>query len=1041
MNSCTRWAVQALLAISAVLPCQLAAAPVDRAFAEVMVKGWIEEARPHLSLKFHATIDSTETFAGFHVVRLKPDGFVITADDDELEPVIAFSDRGDFVDGPENPLSILLRRDIPARKEQLKLVKSKRSNAVLGKNPGAVGLTLIESEVVSAAEQATEKWRTYKEQGTRSDAKGGGAQQPGDVDWPGASPLALPPRIQIRSISVADGHIRLTHDGRSSVSVYASYDNGLTWQLVDSGVVWPEWTAKRPAQEASCWYRLEADQVYDEMAVDLMRHPPPDGRELEAAPLEFVSQPTNEVGLAASKGTLSDIHVAPLVQSSWSQGGVNGVNCYNYYTPNNYVDGCVATALAQLMRYWQHPTAGIGQVTRTVYVNGTGRSATTRGGNGAGGAYNWGSMPLNPASVPYNASQWQMIGSLCYDAGVSVNMQYASGGSGAYMHLCASALSTVFQYANAKYLTRPANYLTPINSNLAAGYPVLLGISSSGGSGHAVVCDGFGYDAGTLYHHINMGWAGSYNYWYAMPNLETSYNFNSIDTVVFNIYPTGVGELLTGRVKTSQGAPVPGVAVTASAGGQNFSGTTDAKGYYGIKVPSGQTYSVAASKAGMGNSTRSGVVVGTTSTGASGNVTGVDFTLNNTFSFTAVGLTNNVWLRWSDPTSSGLPNKTVYIRHRTDAFPGSSSDGTLVYSGTAQSYEHSGVDVSGTGTNYYTIWGDSGGGYVSLGGTANRSTVADPGTTRLFWTGSSGEVCSWNLKANGAKKSGANAVPGLVNPSYWKIAGCNDIDGDKISDLLWVGNGGEVAFWLLNADGTQRAAGPVAAGNQTKSGYWSVGGFNDINGDGSADILWTGAGGEVAYWLLNANGTQKSGGLVASKKLASPTYWRVVGFADINGDGTSDILWTGSGGEVSYWFLNADGTQKGGGYPLPGNVTKSGYWACVGLRDINGDGCADVLWTGSGGEVNYWLMNANGTIKTAGPVKTGNVTRSGYWKVKGFQDISRDGIPDIIWCGQGGETSCWFLKADGTVNTMAAIDTVAVSPSYWTIRAVGRSGP
>ncbi len=33
---------------------------------------------------------------------------------------------------------------------------------------------------------------------------------------------------------------------------------------------------------------------------------------------------------------------------------------YNYYTPGNYRTGCVATAMAQLMRYHQHPTAPIG---------------------------------------------------------------------------------------------------------------------------------------------------------------------------------------------------------------------------------------------------------------------------------------------------------------------------------------------------------------------------------------------------------------------------------------------------------------------------------------------------------------------------------------------------------------------------------------------------------------------------------------------------------------------------------------------------------
>ena len=64
---------------------------------------------------------------------------------------------------------------------------------------------------------------------------------------------------------------------------------------------------------------------------------------------------------AAGLSSLSDIRVDSFVQSRWSQSGhANtpiGVPCYNYYTTNHYVCGCVATAQAQLMRYWQYPTA------------------------------------------------------------------------------------------------------------------------------------------------------------------------------------------------------------------------------------------------------------------------------------------------------------------------------------------------------------------------------------------------------------------------------------------------------------------------------------------------------------------------------------------------------------------------------------------------------------------------------------------------------------------------------------------------------------
>jgi len=208
--------------------------------------------------------------------------------------------------------------------------------------------------------------------------------------------------------------------------------------------------------------------------------------------------------------SISDVRRAPLVQSRWSQSTVCGVNCYNYYTPNNYVCGCVATAMAQIIRYYQYPTSGIGVNERTIQVDGVEQTASTRGGDGSGGPYNWSQMPLVPNSnCPLTTTQRQAIGALCYDCGVSVNMKYTSGGSAAYADMPKYALTGIFQYYGAIVgyegtgIGISPGLLEMINPNLDAHSPVQL---STGG--HAVVCDGYGYESLTMYHHINMGWGG-----------------------------------------------------------------------------------------------------------------------------------------------------------------------------------------------------------------------------------------------------------------------------------------------------------------------------------------------------------------------------------------------------------------------------------------------------------------------------------------------------------------------------------------------------
>ncbi len=333
----------------------------------------------------------------------------------------------------------------------------------------------------------------------------------------------------------------------------------------------------------------------------------------------------------AEATTLSDIRVAPLTQSRWGQGSVGGYPCYNYYTPDQDVAGCVATALAQVLRFWQRPAAGIGARTFSIRVDGISQSVQTRGGDGAGGPYDWDQMPLVP-TVSMTLAQRQAIGALCYDAGVTVNMSYTAGASGANLFNVKRALTGTFGYTNAVNGNNSNNELgsalvAMVNPNLDAGLPVLLGISGTPG-GHAVVVDGYGYNAATLYHHINMGWDGTNTAWYNLPTVDTVIGtFTVVQACIYNIYTAGTGEIISGRVLDAAGNPVRDATVTAtrSAGG-TYTAMTDARGIYALaKVPAASSYTLAAAKAGYAFS----IVTTTTGTSsdyaaASGNRWGVD---------------------------------------------------------------------------------------------------------------------------------------------------------------------------------------------------------------------------------------------------------------------------------------------------------------------------------------------------------------------------------------------------------------------------------
>jgi len=347
------------------------------------------------------------------------------------------------------------------------------------------------------------------------------------------------------------------------------------------------------------------------------------------------TETSQEMGISA----VSDERVSPFVESKWSQTTVSGNACYNYYTPpysagssSNYPCGCVATAMAQLMRFHQHPTSGVGTTSFTIWVDGSSQSRALRGGDGSGGPYSWADMVLVPSSST-TATERQAIGALCHDAGVSVNMAYTSSESGTDTLKAREAFVDTFGYSNAvKGYNSGSNIGSGLNGmvnpNLDAGYPVVLGITGSSG-GHAIVCDGYGYDSATLYHHLNLGWAGSSDAWYNLPNIDAGgYTFTSVYKCIYNVYVTGSGEIMSGRVTDLEGNPLSGVTVTAEiSGGASYTGTTNARGIYAIpKTPSATQYTVSAEKSGytfQSHTVHTGTSVNWVPT--SGNVWGVDF--------------------------------------------------------------------------------------------------------------------------------------------------------------------------------------------------------------------------------------------------------------------------------------------------------------------------------------------------------------------------------------------------------------------------------
>jgi hypothetical protein len=146
------------------------------------------------------------------------------------------------------------------------------------------------------------------------------------------------------------------------------------------------------------------------------------------------------------------------------------------------------------------------------------------------------------------------------------------------------------------------------------------------------------------------------------------------------------------------------------------------------------------------------------------------------------------------------------------------------------------------------------------------------------------------------------------------------------TNILWQHSSGQLAYWQMN--GTNAVAGGLLNPSQIDPN-WRLVGTGDFEGQGHSSILWQHSGGWLAYWHMDdKNGTTAVSGGMLNPQWMDPS-WKIVGTADLDGDGKTDILWQHKDGWMAYWYM--DGTNAlGGGLLNPARVDPS--WKAVGPR-------------------------------------------------------------------------------------------------------------
>ncbi len=272
-------------------------------------------------------------------------------------------------------------------------------------------------------------------------------------------------------------------------------------------------------------------------------------------------------------------------------------------------------------------------------------------------------------------------------------------------------------------------------------------------------------------------------------------------------------------------------------------------------------------------------------------------------------------------------------------------------------------------------------------------------------------------------------------------------------NVLWAGvpnpsTGSELIVGDVDPNGISvdtGVIGTIATGKDTPAGPESetLVGYGDFNADGQTDLLFrTSLTSKLTIWFMEGHRVRSK---LASSDNAVPVFSSGVAkahIADINGDGISDIVWTGTvGSPPSLTFRTVKWIMQMGRV-VPSNLLKSvsdSDAEVIAVGNFNGD-----LSTGPGGDflghADYlkrrtlgdgMVTFVDGVSGAETPIAA--VPGSSGWVVKAVGDFNGDRYADALWYNVvSGQVSVWEGRSNGNMVPQGVLGTVPPS-SGWTL--------
>jgi len=246
-----------------------------------------------------------------------------------------------------------------------------------------------------------------------------------------------------------------------------------------------------------------------------------------------------------SKGMDDEDYVAPFLNDVWG-----GVNCWmdtnhdsyaypsNYFTPFHASPGCVAISSSQILHYYEWPIKGVGN---NVYSDDYNGDFLRHQAFFDDTTYDWDNMLDEYMEASPSDEEQQAIGTLMYQMGISILMDYEPTGSTNNLDNVPFALANFFRFSGHYQSTSWGPFWSSVYDAIQLHRPTPIAIENSdNGEGHVFVANGYKELSANPYYHMNWGWYNKYEYngWWNLQGWEPGdTGYDTIVGAIFDMLP------------------------------------------------------------------------------------------------------------------------------------------------------------------------------------------------------------------------------------------------------------------------------------------------------------------------------------------------------------------------------------------------------------------------------------------------------------------------------------------------------------------------